>query len=82
MRNKPEAIVKESTTGIDIHSSFNVSTPCTITSPIISTPINTTIDYVAWDFAGQLEYATFHPVSYLPHSFIQLDIDILRLIYL
>ncbi len=47
----------ESTFGVDIVSSLDLSSlPSTLDE-------SKGIDYVAWDFAGQLEYTSLHPVS-------------------
>ncbi len=51
-----EVCIAESTVGIDIVESMELT-------PLISGWMGGRIDYVAWDFAGQLEYSTFHPVS-------------------
>ncbi len=63
--------VDEATVGIDI-----VSLP--ISSPTTNSPtsdrdnsFSPPIQYVVWDFAGQIEYSTLHPVSIIHiHSFI------------
>ncbi len=51
-----EVCIAESTVGIDIVESIELT-------PLLSGWMGGRIDYVAWDFAGQLEYSTFHPVS-------------------
>ncbi len=48
LRKPKEVIITESTVGIDIDPSLDLSSD---------------MEYIAWDFAGQLEYATLHPVS-------------------
>ncbi len=72
-----EAIVTESTVGIDINRSLKLSSHLTDTKSNNNASSNDNsiaplaIDYVAWDFAGQREYSTFHPVRssdiLLPH---------------
>ncbi len=54
-----EILVSQSTVGIDISESIPLT-------PLLSRMVGGGIDYVAWDFAGQLEYSTFHPVSSSP----------------
>ncbi len=51
--------VENSTVGIDIIESIDLSpfSPRTLFGGS-----GEKIDYVAWDFAGQLEYSTLHPV--------------------
>ncbi len=57
----PSIADTESTFGVDIVSSLDLSSlPNTLDE-------SKGIDYVAWDFAGQLEYTSLHPVS---NSFI------------
>ncbi len=69
--SKPkEALVDQSTVGIDISESLPLS-------PLLSRIVGGTdrIDYVAWDFAGQMEYSTFHPVSKLNINILPLDLS-------
>ncbi len=72
-----EISVDQSTVGIDIESLNLPSLPTNSTSTTISStsPIDEetsvsdsnsnpmVIKYVVWDFAGQIEYSTLHPVS-------------------
>ncbi len=58
-RSKPKEVnVEDSTVGIDIVESIELSP---LTSRV-GFGGGAKIDYVAWDFAGQLEYSTLHPV--------------------
>ncbi len=58
MRGRPnEVLVGESTIGVDIVGSLDLSSfPNTRDE-------SKGIEYVGWDFAGQLEYTSLHPVS-------------------
>ncbi len=78
-RKPSEVDTTQSTVGIDITINSNNNSNISPTLPTNSIPItraggnNTTnrynsnssnsIGYVAWDFAGQLEYSTLHPVG-------------------
>ncbi len=76
-----EISVDESTVGIDIES-LDLSSPASITQILsdeeaeYSSSNLKELKYVVWDFAGQIEYSTLHPVSilficsnhYFPHS--------------
>ncbi len=59
-RSKPKEVdVENSTVGIDIIESIDLSP---LSPRTVFGGSGGKIDYVAWDFAGQLEYSTLHPV--------------------